>query len=113
MAHANIAAKKAYGLLYDRVTNATLLSPRKKTLEEKSVQISDKSVVSSIPSASLLSESVALACLLEEAETQGIGGHPFTKRRTLVSLQESLLLDPTNVMAATSLGLNGQQATVR
>ena len=95
---AKAAAQRAYELLQDRVVNATLLIPRKQVSSQgKSVEYSDTSVVSSLPSASLFSQSIALLSKLKEAEDASISD------RTLVSLQESLLLDPTNSFAAASL----------
>ena len=78
--------------------NATLLIPRKQVSSQgTSFEYSDTSVVSSLPSASLFSQSIALLSKLKEAEDAS------NSDQTLVSLQESLLLDPTNSFAAASL----------
>eukprot|EP00584_Thalassiosira_punctigera_P005733 CAMPEP_0172534280 /NCGR_PEP_ID=MMETSP1067-20121228/6705_1 /TAXON_ID=265564 ORGANISM="Thalassiosira punctigera, Strain Tpunct2005C2" /NCGR_SAMPLE_ID=MMETSP1067 /ASSEMBLY_ACC=CAM_ASM_000444 /LENGTH=1832 /DNA_ID=CAMNT_0013319057 /DNA_START=41 /DNA_END=5539 /DNA_ORIENTATION=+ len=98
-----IAARRAYDLLLDRVVNVTLLSSRRQTSSGKSIEYSDKSVVSSLPSASLLSESMSLLSWLEEAEALDSEERFSVSKRTLASMQESLMLDPLNTIAAASL----------
>mmetsp|Transcript_4491 Transcript_4491/g.10140 ORF Transcript_4491/g.10140 Transcript_4491/m.10140 type:complete len:1850 (-) Transcript_4491:1250-6799(-) len=105
LSSAKIAAKKAYDLLHDRVVHATLLSPKRQTLQGKSIEFSDVSVVSSLPPASLLSQSMSLVSWLEEAEALKNGDNLPVPERTFASLQEAFLLDPLNPIAAASLGL--------
>ena len=104
MSSAKTAAKKAYDLLHDRVVNATLVTPRRQASQGKSIEYSDKSVVSSLPSASLVSESMSLVALLEEAGALNNGdSFASTPRRNFASLQESFLLDPVNPVSAALL----------
>jgi len=105
LSSAKTAAKKAYDLLHERVVNATLLSPRRQASQEKMMEYSDKTVVSSLPSASLISESMSLLSWLEEAEALNNGESPSISDGIFASLQESFLLDPLNPIAAASLGL--------
>ncbi|KAL9182460.1 hypothetical protein ACHAXT_013112 [Thalassiosira profunda] len=93
------AAKKAYDLLLDRAANASLVSPRRQASHGKSVEYSEKSVVSHLPSASLLSEAMSLVSWLDDAETVESGSASFA------STQEAFMLDPSNPVAAASLGL--------
>ncbi|KAL7539490.1 hypothetical protein ACHAXR_012876 [Thalassiosira sp. AJA248-18] len=106
LSSAKIAAEKAYGLLHDMLVNAALISPRRAALQGKSIEFSDMNVVSSIPSASLLSESMSLLSWLEEAEALKNGDSPTIAERSFASLQESFLLDPSNPIAAASLGIS-------
>jgi len=99
------AAKKAYGLFRERVVNATLLTPRRQASQVKSIEYSDKSVVSSLPPACLFSESMSLISMLEEIEALNNGGKPSVSERSFISLQECLLLDPSNPFAAASIAL--------
>lgn len=99
------AAKKAYELFRERVVNATLLTPRRQASQGKPSEYSDKSVVSSLPSACLFSESMSLISMLEEAEALNHGEKPSVSERSLASLQECLLLDPSNPFAADWLAL--------
>jgi len=105
LSSAKIAAQKAYDLLHERAVNATLLSPRRQSLQGKSMEYSDKSVVSSIPPASLLSESMSLISWLEEVEALDSGDSPSICEGNFASLQESLLLDPTNSIATALIGM--------
>ena len=107
LSSAKTAAKKAYDLLHHRVVNATLVTPRRQASQGKSIEYSDKSVVSSLPSASLVSESMSLVALLEDAGALNHGDSfastPQPTKRNCASLQESFLLDPVNPVAAALL----------
>ena len=103
LSSAKVAAQRAYDLLHGKVVNATLVSPRRQvqSQERSSLEISDKHVVSSIPSAALLSESISILSWLKEAESLNDDG----VTNSSVAMQESYLLDPSNLIAASSLGL--------
>ena len=103
LSSAKVAAQRAYDLLHGKVVNATLVSPRRQvqSQERSSLEISDKHVVSSIPSAALLSESISMLSWLKEAEVLNDDG----VTNSSVAMQESYLLDPSNLIAASSLGL--------
>ena len=64
-------------------------------------------MVSSIPPASLVSQSMALVSWLNEVEESEKNEEENTPsdNQIVASLQESLLLDPTNPLAAASLGI--------
>lgn len=96
-----VASLKARDLLYDRVVNATLVTPRRKATQGKSIEYSEKSVVSSLPHASLLSESLALIAWLDRTSEE-----KARESSALVSLQESLMIDPVNALALTTLSGN-------
>jgi len=100
---AKAAAQRAFDLLNERVVNATLLNPRRQTIEGKVVEYSDTSVVSSIPSATLLSQSMALLSCLKDMKEET--KEEEEESQTFSTLQESLLLDPSNSIAAASLGV--------
>jgi len=103
LSSAKVAAQRAFDLLNERVVNATLLNPRRQTSEGKVVEYSDTSVVSSIPSATLLSQSMALLSCLKDMKEET--SEEEDESQTLATLQESLLLDPSNSIAAASLGV--------
>ena len=87
-----VASLKARDLLYDRIVNATLVTPRRKATQGKAIEYSEKSVVSSLPPAPLLSESLALIAWLDR-----------TSEEKAKALQESLMIDPTNALALATL----------
>jgi len=103
LSSAKVAAQRAFDLLNERVVNATLLNPRRQTSEGKVVEYSDTSVVSSIPSATLLSQSMALLSCLKDMKEET--SEEEDESQALATLQESLLLDPSNSIAAASLGV--------
>ena len=103
---AKTAAKRAYELFHERVVHATLLTPRRQDLQGLSAEYSDMSTLSSLPPAALLSQSMALLSWLEEKEIHEIGGDPCIANRIHSSLQEAILLDPLNSLAAAKLGLS-------
>ena len=103
LSSAKVAAQRAFDLLNERVVNATLLNPRRQTSEGKVVEYSDTSVASSIPSATLLSQSMALLSCLKDMKEET--SEEEDESQTLATLQESLLLDPSNSIAAASLGV--------
>ena len=103
LSSAKVAAQRAFDLLNERAVNATLLNPRRQTSEGKVVEYSDTSVVSSIPSAKLLSQSMALLSCLKDMKEET--SEEEDESQTLATLQESLLLDPSNSIAAASLGV--------
>ncbi|KAL7555265.1 hypothetical protein ACHAWF_018923, partial [Thalassiosira exigua] len=106
LSQARTAAKKAFDLLHDRVVNATLLSPRRQDSHGSSTEFSDRSVVSHLPSASVLSEAMSLVSLLEEVESLKNQSNPSSLETTTIArVQESLLIDPTNSMAAAIIGI--------
>ena len=106
LSSAKVASKRAYDLLHQRVISATLLT-RRQASHGKSIEFSDASVVSSIPPASLVSQSMALVSWLNEVEESEKNEEENTPsdNQIVASLQESLLLDPTNPLAAASLGI--------
>jgi len=91
------AATKALQLLQNRVIHASLITPRRLIHQGTPVEYSEKSVVSSIPSTTLISEAKSLLSWVEDADSLN-RGDPGS-RASHVSLQESLLLDPSNVFA--------------
>ena len=100
LSSAKTAADKALDLLQDQLLNACLVAPRRKAVHhENLIEYSEKSVVSAIPPSSLVSDAMSLVSWLgsmdEENQSQG----------HCVTLQESLLLNPLNEIAATALGL--------
>ena len=101
LSSAKFAARRAYSLLHDRVVHATKLIPRRQTLQQgASIEYSDTSVISPLPTASLFSYSMVLVSLLEETI---ISDNSNCTDMTVATIQESLLLDPLNSMAATLL----------
>ena len=100
---AKTAAKRAYELLHERVVYAILLTPRRQDLQGLSTEYSNMSALSSLPPAALISQSMSLLSWLEEKEIQEIGGDPCIANRIHASLQEALMLDPLNSLAAASL----------
>ena len=107
LSSAKVASKRAYDLLHQRVISASLLT-RRQASNGKSIEFSDGSVVSSIPPASLVSQSMALVSWLNELEKSKKDeeeNNTPSDNQIVASFQESLLLDPTNLMAASSLGI--------
>ena len=104
LSSAQVAAKKAFDLLRDQVTNAKLIAPSRQA-QRTSSEFCDRSVVSSIPPASLVSESMSLISWLKEVESLDSEGSLSVTEEQLGSLQESYLLDPSNPVAAGLLGL--------
>ncbi len=100
LSSAKVAARRAYNLLHDRVIYATKLVPRRQTQRGKSIECSETSVVSSLPTASLFSCCMVLVSLLEETD---FSHNPRAHDRAVVTVQESLLLNPLNSTAATLL----------
>lgn len=100
---AKSASIKAFELLHDRVVNASLVSPMRQPAKGKSMEYSENSVVSSVPSASLVSEALSLMSWMEDADSLNKGDQ--LSKTSFVSMQESLLLDPLNSIAANSLHL--------
>jgi hypothetical protein len=95
------AADKALILLQDQILNACLITPRRKAVHnEKLVEYSEKSVVSAIPSSSLVSDAMSLASWLHSMKEED-----DQSRADAALLQESLMLDPLNEVAAAALGL--------
>lgn len=98
LSSAKFAARRAYSLLHERVINATKMIPRRQTLQQgASIEYSDTSVISPLPTASLFSYSMVLVSLLEET---AISGNPRCSDMTVATIQESLLLDPLNSTSA-------------
>lgn len=95
------AAAKALQLLQNRVLHASLITPRRLIHQGTQVEFSEKSVVSSIPSTTLISEAKSLLSWVEDVESLN-RGDPGS-RASYFSLQESLLLDPSNVFAMEAL----------
>jgi superkiller protein 3 len=94
------AADKALILLQDQILNACLITPRRKAVHnENLVEYSEKSVVSAIPSSPLVSDAMSLASWLHSMEEED------QSRADVTLLQESLMLDPLNEVAAAALGL--------
>ena len=104
LSSAQVAAKKAFDLLRDQVTNAKLIAPSRQA-QRTSSEFCDRSVVSSIPTASLVSESISLISWLKEVESLDSEGSLSVTEEQLGPLQESYLLDPSNPVAAGLLGL--------
>jgi len=100
LSSAKAAADKSLGLLQDQLLNACLIAPRRKTEHhEHLIEYSEKSVVSAIPPSPLVSDAMSLVSWLgsmdEDNQSKGY----------CATLQESLLLNPLNEVAATALGL--------
>jgi len=93
---AKIAAKRSYDLLYERVVNATMLTPRRQELNN---QEGDMSALSNLPTATLLSESMSLLAWFDDIELHEEMGN----NRSYAILQESLMLDPSNCIALAAL----------
>lgn len=97
---AKIAAKRAYELFYDRIVYAAMLTPRRPITQGKSIEFSDTTVISSLPSASLFSYSMALVSSIGMAkDSERLNISPMA----LSAMQESLLLDPLNSIATAML----------
>ncbi|KAL3779429.1 hypothetical protein ACHAW5_002021 [Stephanodiscus triporus] len=101
---AKTAAKRVYDLLHERVVYAALLTPMGQDLQGLSNEYSDISALSSLPPAALLSQSMTLLSCLDEKDIQEMGGHHCIADRISASLQEALMLDPLNSLAAAELG---------
>jgi superkiller protein 3 len=100
---AKIAAKRSYDLLYERVVNATMLTPRRQELNnQEGDEYSDMSALSNLPPATLLSESMSLLAWFDGIELYEEMGN----KRSYAILQEALMLDPSNCIAVTALGLS-------
>ncbi len=100
LSSAKAAADKALDLLQDQLLNACLIAPRRKAEHhEHLIEYSEKSVVSAIPPSPLVSDAMSLVSWLgsmdEDNQSKGY----------CATLQESLLLNPLNEVAATALGL--------
>ena len=107
LSSAKFAARRAYSLLHDRVINATKLIPRRQTLQQgASIEYSDTSVISPLPTASLFSYSMVLVLIFEATI---ITDSPHCTDMTVATIQESLLLDPLNSIAATLLNNHAQR----
>ncbi len=103
LASAKIVAKRAYEMLHERVVNATLMASQRQDHQGLSSEPFEKNALSSLPPAALLSQSMALLSWLEENATQESGGNPCNVDGIISSLQESLMLDPFNSLAAAKL----------
>eukprot|EP00985_Skeletonema_marinoi_P013908 scaffold6999_cov194-Skeletonema_marinoi.AAC.2 len=100
LSSAKAAADKALDLLQDQLLNASLIAPRRKAVHhENLIEYSEKSVVSAIPPSALVSDAMSLVSWL------GSMAEENQSRGDCATLQESLLLDPLNEVAATALGL--------
>ena len=100
LSSAKAAADKALDLLQDQLLNASLIAPRRKAVHhENLIEYSEKSVVSAIPASALVSDAMSLVSWL------GSMAEENQSRGDCATLQESLLLDPLNEVAATALGL--------
>ena len=83
-------------MLYERVVNATMLTPRRQELNN---QEGGMSAWSNLPPATLLSESMSLLALFD-----GIDLHEeMGNNRSYAILQEALMLDPSNCIALAAL----------
>ncbi|KAL7443850.1 hypothetical protein ACHAXM_009001 [Skeletonema potamos] len=101
LSSAKIAANKALDLLSDQLLNACLITPRRKAVHhENLIEYSERSVVSAIPPSSLVSDAMSLVSWLGSMDEEIL-----SKKDSYASLQESLLLDPLNEVAAAALGL--------
>ncbi len=101
LSSAKVAARRAYNLLHDKVIYATKLVPRRQqTQQDRSIECSETSVVLSLPAASLFSYCMVLVSLLEETD---FSDNPHACDRAVVTVQESLLLDPLNSTATALL----------
>jgi tetratricopeptide (TPR) repeat protein len=100
---AKIAAERAFELLHERVVYAKLTAPQRQDHQGLSIEYSETNALLSLPPATLLSQSIALLSWLGENETQESGGNPHIADRTFSSLQEALMLDPLNSLAAAKL----------
>lgn len=100
LSSAKAAADKALDLLQDQLLNACLIAPRRKVEHhEHLVEYSEKSVVSAIPSSPLVSDAMSLVSWLGSMDEDN------HSKGYCATLQESLLLNPLNEVAATALGL--------
>ncbi|KAL7492536.1 hypothetical protein ACHAWT_001607 [Skeletonema menzelii] len=100
LSSAKAAADKALDLLQDQLLNACLVAPRRKVVHhENLIEYSEKSVVSAIPPSPLVSDAMSLVCWLGSMDEEN------QPQRSCATLQESLLLNPLNEVAATALGL--------
>lgn len=98
---AEVAARRAYKLLHDRVINAVKLAPRRQPIQgNKSIEYSETRAVPSLPAASLFSYSMVLVSILNETDFLD---DLHACDITLAKIQESLLIDPLNSIAATLL----------
>jgi tetratricopeptide (TPR) repeat protein len=101
LSSAKTAADKALDLLKDQLLNACLIAPRRKAVHhENLIEYSEKSVVSAIPPSSLVSDAMSLVSWLGSMDEEN-----QSRRDSVTSFQESLLLDPLNKVAAAALGL--------
>lgn len=111
LSSAKIAATRAYKLLHERVVYATKLTPRRmQTRQGQPIEYSETSVVSSLPAASLFSYCMALVSLLEE--TDFVSDSPRCSDISVATIQESLLLDPSNSMATTLVNRHMQKSSL-
>ena len=102
LSSAKAAADKALDLLRDQLLNACLITPRRKAVHhENLVEYSEKSVVSAVPPSDMVSDAMSLVSWLGSMDDKN------ESRAESATLQESLLLDPLNEVAAAALGLYG------
>lgn len=101
---AKVAAKRSYDLLYERIVNATMLTPRRQELNNQEGRLSnneysDMSALSNLPPATLLSEAMSLLAWFDGIELHEEMGN----KRSYAILQEALMLDPLNCIAVAAL----------
>lgn len=105
LSSAKAAAARAYDILHHSVVHASMISPTARSVAVGApMDRSENRVVSRVASADIVSEALSLVSWIDDLERLQKGEiQPNVK--SLISMQEAYLLDPTNEMAIQALEL--------